>query len=227
MSCTACPGDACPMSCNGCHQARKLIGHYRECRKKQRSHRYKGQKSHCLLCTLVGRHKPDKILQDKICITATQPTKSIVRAKECIDSNATMHNDIESMPPPPPRPRIASVGSIHNVNRISLRTLSLSENLNNRQDGSVSSLLCRARSVSLDDRKAAKSSKFEIDPTAESHLADPSRQSLEIQSCELTAITPKLRNQGRRRSMSCNNMLLDNRCETILEETQLNGNNMK
>jgi len=227
MSCTACPGHACPMSYSGCHQARKLIGHYRECRKKQRSQRNRGRKSQCLLCTLLGRHKPVKIVQNKTPHTKDQCTECDIKGSELIDNNVALCKDMESMPPPPPRPRIASVGSIHQVSPISLCTLSLSENSNNKQQDNLNSLTCRARSVSLDGRKInVKSSKLKMDPTDESRLVNQSGRSEEIKSCELTAVNPALLHKGRRRSMSCSNMSSSNRCETILEETQPDGNHL-
>jgi len=229
LSCPAYPGHACPVLYDGCHQARKLIGHYRECRKRQHAQRNKEQKSQCLLCTLLGRHKPMRIARDKV-YQLNLETKPDVRSNLDPSDGATLpvssltitRSLSEIMPPPPPRPRTDSLGSIHfpRCTRMSLCPLNLSGNDEHKYCENNNSSICRSRSGSLDDSKVrTKSSSINIDPTIELHLAHPSIRNEEGRSYGSSECDLPIRHGRRRRSMSCSNMSSSNRCDTILEET--------
>lgn len=230
LSCTAYPGHTCPVGYDGCHQARRLIGHYRECRKIQHAQRSKEQKSQCLLCTLLGRHKPMRIARDKICQVTPETERGVNSIVDPSDSAAAPVSPLtltrslsEIMPPPPPRPRTGTLGCIHfpRCTRMAICPLTLSGNDEHKYCESINSSTCRTRSGSLDDSKvSAKSSSINIDPTVELNLAHPPRRDQEVRSYGTHESDLSIRHRGRRRSMSCSNMSSSDRCDTILEETQ-------
>jgi len=237
QSCTACAGHTCPISYVGCHQARKLIGHYRECRKKQHAQRKRGSKSQCLLCTLLGRHKPIKTRRDGICQASFERAESNIIGKEGVRTVVeprgctvvpvsplalTRTPSAQIMPPPPPRPRTASLGSfkLSQNSPMSMCSLTLSESVEKNFCENINSAICRARSGSLDNRSVdTKSSTFEIDPTVEAHLAHPMRRDENIISCESPATYLPTQHRFRQRSLSCTNMSSGGGCDTVLEES--------
>jgi len=237
QSCAACPGQNCPVAYDGCHQARKLIGHYRECRKRQRTQRKKERTSHCLLCTLLGRHKPIRIRRDRSYEKNSEGKDSNLIVTEGVShvvnpcgssgvpvSPLTLTRSLSAtiMPPPPPRPRTASLGSIQfsHSSPMSMCALSLSDSGEEIFSEKNNSTNCRARSGSLDNRKVnAKPSNFAIDPTVEAHLTYPTMRNETIRSCESPTSNLPIQDRCRRRSLSCSNMSSGGDCDTILEES--------
>ena len=137
-SCNAGFNSTCPHGYNGCHQARKLLSHYRKCRelraRQRRQIRLRQQQvlepQFCLLCTLLTRHDRNVTEQTKrsrqnslSSAQSTRPAvigdvsaeaKMLMSFKKQTNSNEEQNSPTssqESMPPPPPRPRAISIGS--------------------------------------------------------------------------------------------------------------------
>ena len=139
-SCNAGSNSACPHGYNGCHQARKLLSHYRKCResraRQRRQIRLRQQQvqepQFCLLCTLLSRH--DRSVSERVTrsrqnsFASTQPicmkvpvgdvsaeAQMLMSFKKQSNKNngetTSSPSSKEIMPPPPPRPRAISIGS--------------------------------------------------------------------------------------------------------------------
>lgn len=138
-SCNAGSNSSCPHGYNGCHQARKLLSHYRKCResraRQRRQIRLRQQQlqepQFCLLCTLLSRH--DRSVTEQITrsrqksLPLTQSTcptvpvgdvsaeaqmlMSFRKQSSPNEESISSPSSQESMPPPPPRPRAISIGS--------------------------------------------------------------------------------------------------------------------
>jgi len=238
QSCTASAGHTCPISYAGCQQARKLIGHYKDCRKKQLTQRKRVRKSQCLLCTLLGRHnKTIKTRRDGIYQTSSEHTESNLKDREGLNAVVkprgssvvpvspmalTRSASAQIMPPPPPRPRTASLGSIQfsHSSPMSMCSLTLSDSGEENFGENINSAICRARSGSLDNKKVeAKSTIFEIDPTVEAHLTHPTGRDENIMSCDSPTSYLSTQHRFRQRSLSCSNMSSGGCCDTVLEES--------
>lgn len=229
LSCAACHSDVCPTGYEGCHQARKLIGHHHECKKQKRVQRNKEQKSHCLLCTLLSRHKPIRITFDRTGSSASPLNNGsmINRRKETeLLVSPLIANRMSpslSMPPPPPRPRATSQCSSNFSQRSPMSTCLLTRpkhDENDKRDSATppSRKVARIRSGSLDGRKVhANSNRYKIDPTVESRLKLPSGRNGELRPNK-SLTCDNMMNSCRRRSMSCSNMPSSSHCDTIFED---------
>lgn len=232
----ACPTghNGCQQSRKLLHHYRKC----REERARQRRQaRFNQPNNFCLICTLLARHDKS-ISENSLAITSPLPPNSqrrnnqtnslsssfdkiyspqvarrkarsksvqfdLHRETKCMDSPSVM-------PPPPPRSRTASVGSISHLDDTSFSSVREMQSFLKKDGG-------RPRAESLDERKLP-SPCFDHDPTFELELRMRSQTSNNISMDVGGRETRQL--PFRKRSVSCS--LIPNGkstgCETIMEE---------
>jgi len=186
----------CPTGYEGCHQARKLLDHWRQCRqvRSKQQHRVNGvmtnsnvsrhRQSHCLLCTLLSRHKPVLSVnmnsqQNRIIINNNDNNNKLFRP-----INLSRSLNTQSMPPPPPRPATATGSSVSwNDENICIRNKS--QFPTRRRSNTQTILRRRSRAVSFDERKTCISSgNSRNDPTIELQLRANQSDGCEARRCD-------------------------------------------
>jgi len=205
----------------------------RETRARRRRQRVPQQTNACLICTLLARHDksisesslaitsplpptPQKTRTnqthslassfDKIYSPQVNRRKGKARSKSVhFESNreAKICDSPAAMPPPPPRSRTSSIGSMSSIGSISCY-----------DEHFASGRTYRPRAESLDERKMP-SPTFDNDPTVEIELRSPNSD----ETIELRKVQRQL--PFRKRSMSCSiipNEKNTKGCDTIMEE---------
>lgn len=218
-TCPAAVGECtCPTLYGGCHQARKLLSHYRKCREtraKQRKPRSKQQPqlqaNLCLICTLLHRH--DKSISDNA-LSITSPyscsnqyphiRKNKTRSKS-VSFDIDFHRESKTldspvaMPPPPPRSGTTFSSSVPSVTRPFLNIQPILVNGRNRP---------RAESY---DERSSRLQKNQIDPTVELEFLKARKGSVAEENISEDGEGNQL--HFRKRSVSCS--LLSSKSNTV------------
>lgn len=118
-TCSAGTDFSCPSNYHGCHEARKLLAHYRRCKgiRARQAGQIGGRREvsqpNCLICTLVARQAKTVLLDagspNKVSVIHGAKGKShtVPSVAFCVDSAECKASDTltgeKGMPPPPPR----------------------------------------------------------------------------------------------------------------------------
>lgn len=199
----------------------------------------------CLICTLLARHDKT-ISENSLAISSpllqsnhqkrnTQPSNSLSSSFDKIYSPQVarrkarsksvqfdLHRETKSadspsaMPPPPPRSRTSSVGSISHFDQHSIgSSVTNIHSFLHQKDG-----MSRPRAESLDERKLP-SPGFDNDPTVELELRLRSQSSSDVATMDMGGRGNR-QLPFRKRSVSCSliphGSKSPNGCETIMEE---------